>query len=69
MTYFEPGARPQKQASWKSISARIWTHEDLLASDDPLVCEVAKAPHLIAKAYNFVSVNILTGRSAMPRSR
>lgn len=40
------------------------TLEDLLASDDPLVRDAAKAPHLQAQADNFVSVSVLARRPA-----
>lgn len=40
------------------------TVEDLLASDDPLVRDAAKAPHLQAQVDNFVSVSVLARRPA-----
>jgi ubiquinone/menaquinone biosynthesis C-methylase UbiE len=38
------------------------TADDLLGSDDPLVREVKKAPHLLAQADNFVSVLVSATR-------
>ena len=42
--------------------SRSRTMEDLLASDDPLVREASKQPHLVAQADNFVSVLVLGTR-------